>query len=46
VAGAGGGSAWVSNEKDWTVTRVAADTGSIEATIDEKVDAQKASLPR
>jgi YVTN family beta-propeller protein len=36
-----GGSAWVSNENDWTVTRVAADTGSIEATIDEKVDGAK-----
>ena len=36
-----GGSAWVSNENDWTVTRVAADTGAVQATIDEKVDGAK-----
>lgn len=36
-----GKSVWVSNENDWTVTRLAAESGGAEAKVDEKVDGPK-----
>ena len=42
-----GGSVWVSNEADWTVTRIDPETGKVLGTIDDKVDGPKglASTP-
>jgi YVTN family beta-propeller protein len=36
-----GGSVWVSNETDWTVTRVDPKTGKVQDTVTEKVDGPK-----
>jgi YVTN family beta-propeller protein len=36
-----GGSVWVSNETDWTVTRVDPKTGKLQGTVTDKVDGPK-----